>query len=106
MDSLVESVIVLALGVLIASVWAGVLLFYVGEIRADIKQSRLLLQQIAATISERAPEGVVAFGESDFGDDHDSVWFWCPNCMINYPTHESSACPKCENIGHPQVGRD
>jgi len=101
-----ESVIVLALVMLIASVWAGLILFYLGQIKDDIKQSRLLLRQIAATISERAQEGVIALDESDFGDNHDSVWFWCPNCMINYPTHESSACPKCENIGHPQVGRD
>lgn len=101
-----ESVIVFGLTILIVSVWGGSLLFYVGQIRDDIKQSRLLLREIAASISERAQEGAVAFDESDFGDGHDSVWFWCPNCMINYPTHESSACPKCEKTGHPQVGRD
>ena len=92
--------------ILMASVWAGVVLFYVGQMKGDLKQSRLLLRQIAATLSERAQEELAPFEGGDHGVDHDAVWFWCPKCWINYPTHESSACPKCENVGHPQVGKD
>jgi hypothetical protein len=86
--------------VLIVSIWAGLLLFSVGQVRKELELSNELLGRILAY--ESGQEQTLELADSDEIESEDSESHWCPRCKQYYPiTTKNSKCTRCGLVGHP-----
>ena len=89
------------IALLVVVIWAGILLFYVSQIRDEIRLLNRLLRRLethSSTAIDLTPDDL----ENDL-DSAESKNYWCPPCRKFYAASLSEGkCPICGAVGHPE----